>query len=99
MEHVIEVRHLKKSFGALEVLKDVDFIIDKGQVITIIGSSGSGKSTLLRCMNLLEIPDGGEILYHGEDIRIAIVPRLAWSSRALTYLKTKALLRTVCLLK
>ena len=69
MEHVIEVRHLKKSFGALEVLKDVDFIIDKGQVITIIGSSGSGKSTLLRCMNLLEIPDGGEILYHGEDIR------------------------------
>ena len=69
MEHVIEVKHLKKSFGALDVLKDVDFIIDKGQVITIIGSSGSGKSTLLRCMNLLEIPDGGEILYHVEDIR------------------------------
>ncbi len=66
---VIEVRHLKKHFGDLEVLNDINFSVDKGQVISIIGSSGSGKSTLLRCINLLEIPDGGEILFHGDNIR------------------------------
>ena len=62
MEHVIEINHLKKSFGQLDVLHDVNLTIDKGQVVTIIGSSGSGKSTLLRCINLLEIPSDGEIL-------------------------------------
>lgn len=67
-ENIIEIHHLKKHFGALEVLNDIDFYCRSGEVITIIGSSGSGKSTLLRCINLLEIPDGGEILYHGKDI-------------------------------
>ena len=65
---LLEIRHLKKHFGSLEVLKDIDFHCDSKEVITIIGSSGSGKSTLLRCINLLETPDAGEILYHGKDI-------------------------------
>ncbi len=65
---IIDVRHLQKHFGDLKVLNDIDFSVQKGEVVTIIGSSGSGKSTLLRCMNLLEIPDGGQILYHGNDI-------------------------------
>ena len=58
---MIEIKNLKKSFDNLEVLKSIDFHVDKGEVITLIGASGSGKSTLLRCINLLEIPDGGEI--------------------------------------
>ncbi|MFR7896907.1 amino acid ABC transporter ATP-binding protein [Turicibacter sanguinis] len=65
---MINIHHLEKRFGELEVLKDREFHVDKGEVITIIGSSGSGKSTLLRCLNLLEIPDSGEILYRGQDI-------------------------------
>ena len=69
MEHVIEVNHLRKSFGDHEVLKDIHFTADKGEVTCIIGASGSGKSTLLRCINLLEMPDGGEILFHGENIQ------------------------------
>lgn len=65
---IIEINNLKKSFGHLDVLKNIDFHVDQGEVITIIGSSGSGKSTLLRCINLLETPDAGEICYHGQDI-------------------------------
>ncbi|AFS77816.1 glutamine ABC transporter ATP-binding protein GlnQ [Gottschalkia acidurici 9a] len=68
MEKVIEIKHLSKSFGSHEVLKDIDFSVNKGEVVCIIGSSGSGKSTLLRCVNLLEKPSGGEIIYHGENI-------------------------------
>ena len=68
MESVIEVRGLHKAFGSHEVLKGIDFSANKGEVTCIIGSSGSGKSTLLRCINLLEMPDAGEILYHGENI-------------------------------
>ncbi|MBL4931944.1 amino acid ABC transporter ATP-binding protein [Clostridium paridis] len=68
MEKVIDIRHLSKSFGTHEVLKDIDFSVKKGEVICIIGSSGSGKSTLLRCINLLERPSGGKIIYKGEDI-------------------------------
>lgn len=68
MEKVIEIQHLNKSFGTHEVLKDIDFVVNKGEVVCIIGSSGSGKSTLLRCVNLLEKPSGGQIIYHGEDI-------------------------------
>jgi len=68
MEKVIDIRHLSKSFGTHEVLKDIDFSVNKGEVVCIIGSSGSGKSTLLRCVNLLEKPSGGEIIYHGENI-------------------------------
>ena len=68
MERVIEVEGLKKAFGSHEVLRGVDFVTHKGEVTCIIGSSGSGKSTLLRCINLLETPDEGRILYHGDDI-------------------------------
>ena len=68
MEPIIEIRHLKKHFGSLQVLHDVDFNIEKGEVVTIIGSSGSGKSTMLRCVNMLETPSGGEILFHGKNI-------------------------------
>lgn len=67
-EPIIEVRHLGKTFGNHEVLKDVDFDVQKGDVTCIIGSSGSGKSTLLRCINLFESPSSGQILFHGEDV-------------------------------
>ena len=68
MEKVIEIKHLNKSFGSHEVLKDVNFTVNKGEVVCLIGSSGSGKSTLLRCINLLETPSGGEIIYKSENI-------------------------------
>lgn len=68
MENVIEIQNLNKSFGNHEVLKDIEFSVKKGEVVSIIGSSGSGKSTLLRCINLLERPSGGQIIYHGENI-------------------------------
>jgi len=63
---VIEVRDLHKSFGNLEVLKGITTSIDRGEVVVLIGASGSGKSTFLRCMNLLEIPQKGEIIIDGE---------------------------------
>ncbi len=65
---ILQVNHLSKSFGSHEVLRDIDFTVSKGDVTSIIGASGSGKSTLLRCINLLEIPTSGEILYHGENV-------------------------------
>lgn len=65
---ILEIRHLSKSFGSHEVLRDIDFDVQRGDVISIIGASGSGKSTLLRCINLLETPSSGEILYHGENV-------------------------------
>ena len=68
MEKILEIKHLSKSFGSHEVLKDIDFTVSKGDVISIIGASGSGKSTLLRCVNLLETPSSGEILYHGKNV-------------------------------
>lgn len=67
-DEIITVRHLSKSFGTHEVLKDIDFSVRPGDVASIIGASGSGKSTLLRCINLLETPTSGEILYHGTNI-------------------------------
>ena len=67
-EHILEIRHLSKTFGTNAVLKDINFTVDKGDVTSIIGASGSGKSTLLRCINLLETLTTGEILYHGNDI-------------------------------
>ena len=66
--HVLEIRHLSKSFGKHVVLRDIDFTVDTGDVTCIIGASGSGKSTLLRCINMLETPTTGEILYHEKDI-------------------------------
>ena len=68
MSVVIDIQHLNKKFGTHEVLKDVNFQVNKGEVVTLIGSSGSGKSTLLRCINLLETPTAGEIIYNGDNI-------------------------------
>ena len=68
-ESVIKVENLVKSFGDHEVLKKIDFEISKGEVVCIIGSSGSGKSTLLRCINHLETPTSGKILFHGEEVK------------------------------
>ncbi len=67
-ETILEVRHLSKSFGEHEVLKDIDFTVRTGDVTSIIGASGSGKSTLLRCINLLETPTSGQILFHGQEV-------------------------------
>ena len=67
-EMILKVNHLSKSFGTHEVLRDIDFTVSKGDVTSIIGASGSGKSTLLRCINLLENPTSGEILYHGDNV-------------------------------
>jgi putative lysine transport system ATP-binding protein len=68
MSAIIEVEHLQKKFGENEVLKDINLTVNKGEVVTIIGSSGSGKSTLLRCINLLEKPTSGKILYNQENV-------------------------------
>ena len=65
---ILTINHLSKAFGSHVVLRDIDFTVNKGDVISIIGASGSGKSTLLRCINLLETPTSGEILYHNEDV-------------------------------
>ena len=67
-EPILQVKHLSKTFGKHEVLRDIDFSVNSGDVTSIIGASGSGKSTLLRCINLLETPSSGEILYHGANI-------------------------------
>ena len=67
-EKIIEINHLRKQFGENEVLKDINFSVKKGDVTCIIGSSGSGKSTLLRCVNLLEEPTSGEILYKNQNV-------------------------------
>ena len=68
MDNIIELIHLKKTFGDHEVLRDINLTVKKGEVISIIGSSGSGKRTMLRCVNLLETPTGGKILFEGKDI-------------------------------
>jgi putative lysine transport system ATP-binding protein len=67
-EEILRVEGIKKSFGELEVLSDINFSVAEGEVVTIIGASGSGKSTLLRCMNLLEEPDAGHVWFHGKDL-------------------------------
>ena len=66
---ILEIRHLSKFFGKNEVLTDIDFTVSEGDVTSIIGASGSGKSTLLRCVNLLETPTSGEIIYRGTNIK------------------------------
>ncbi|HEU7789669.1 TPA: amino acid ABC transporter ATP-binding protein, partial [Streptococcus pneumoniae] len=65
---ILEIKHLKKSYGQNEVLKDISLTVHKGEVISIIGSSGSGKSTFLRSINLLETPTDGQILYHEQNV-------------------------------
>ena len=65
---IIKIEQLEKSFGDLHVLKGIDLEVNRGEVVCIIGASGSGKSTLLRCINLLETPTNGKVLFHGSDI-------------------------------
>ena len=93
-DRILEIRHLSKTFGTNPVLKDIDFSVSSGDVTCIIGASGSGKSTLLRCLNLLETPTTGEIIYHGpilpikRSMRPSTAPRWEWCSRALICLTT-----------
>ena len=68
MEEILRLEHLEKTFGTHQVLRDISFSVNKGDVISIIGSSGSGNSTMLRCVNLLEEPTGGKIIFEGKDI-------------------------------
>jgi polar amino acid transport system ATP-binding protein len=65
---MLDVKALRKSFGELEVLRGIDLVVGRGEVVCVLGPSGSGKSTLLRCINLLEPPDGGEILLEGKEL-------------------------------
>ena len=67
-ETILKINHLSKAFGKNVVLRDIDFTVNKGDVISIIGASGSGKSTLLRCINLLETPTSGQIIYDEKDV-------------------------------
>ena len=67
-ELILQVSHLSKSFGKREILRDIDFSVRSGDVTSILGASGSGKSTLLRCINLLETPTSGQVLFHGRDV-------------------------------
>ena len=67
-ESILEIRHLSKAFGTNVVLRDIDFTVSNGDVTSIIGASGSGKSTLLRCINMLETPTSGEIIFHGNNV-------------------------------
>lgn len=81
MSEIIKIENLEKKFGDNLVLKDINMSVDEGEVVTIIGSSGSGKSTLLRCINLLEEPSGGKILYRGANILEAKYDRRHFRSR------------------
>ena len=80
-EQVIKINHLSKTFGKNVVLRDIDFSVSTGDVTCIIGASGSGKSTLLRCLNLLETPTTGEILFHGNDIAGAHTDAAAYRAK------------------
>ncbi len=80
-ENILQVRHLEKAFGSHRVLEDIDFDVCPGDVTCIIGASGSGKSTLLRCINLLETPTSGEILYHGKDVTKGGISQAAYRAK------------------
>ena len=80
-ETILKISHLRKDFGSNRVLKDVDFQVERGDVTCIIGASGSGKSTLLRCINLLETPTSGEILFHGQSILTGKVDQCAYRAK------------------
>ena len=80
-ETILNVKHLSKAFGFHQVLRDIDFSVNVGDVISIIGASGSGKSTLLRCLNLLETPTSGEIFYHDTDVLSGSVRAHEYRSR------------------
>lgn len=78
---ILEMKNLGKAFGENVVLRDVSFTVTAGEVISVIGSSGSGKSTMLRCINLLETPSAGEILFHGENIQSPATPLTAYRAK------------------
>ncbi|MEG1918445.1 MAG: amino acid ABC transporter ATP-binding protein, partial [Oscillospiraceae bacterium] len=80
-EPILQISHLSKSFGDNIVLRDIDFSVSVGDVTSIIGASGSGKSTLLRCINLLETPTTGQVLYHGEDVALSKTSAAAYRAR------------------
>ena len=84
-EIILQVNHLSKTFGKNEVLRDIDFTVNKGDVTSIIGASGSGKSTLLRCINLLETPTTGEVLFHGKNVAARGMAAYAYHARVLGY--------------
>ena len=81
MNEILQIQHLSKTFGTNSVLRDIDFTVSTGDVTSIIGASGSGKSTLLRCINLLERPTSGSILFHGEDVTQGKVNEAAYRAR------------------
>ena len=80
-DNIIELSHLQKSFGDHVVLRDISLSVKRGEVISVIGSSGSGKSTMLRCINLLETPSGGSILFEGKDIESPDVKLTSYRSK------------------
>ncbi len=96
---VIEVSHLKKSFGENDVLHDISFSVESGDVISVIGSSGSGKSTMLRCINLLETPTGGSILFHGEEINKKGFPLTEYRSKVIMVFQSFNLFNNMSVLK
>ena len=80
-EMILKINHLSKSFGNHEVLRDIDFTVNKGDVTSIIGASGSGKSTLLRCINMLETPTSGDILFQGQNVTAGAIKAPVYRSR------------------
>ena len=96
---ILEVRHLSKSFGSHEVLKDIGFTVRSGDVTSIIGASGSGKSTLLRCINLLETPTSGEILFHGQDVTAPRFNATAYRSKVGRVFQSFNLFKNMTVLK
>lgn len=96
---LIEVSHLKKSFGANNVLHDINFSVEPGDVISVIGSSGSGKSTMLRCINLLEKPTGGSVSFHGKDISEKGVSLAEYRSKVIMVFQSFNLFNNMSVLK
>ena len=99
MEKIIELVHLKKVFGDNPVLHDIDFSIEKGETVSIIGASGSGKSTMLRCINLLENPTDGKILFHGKDISDKDFNLLKYRAKAIMVFQSFNLFNNMSALK
>lgn len=81
-DFILEINNLQKNFGSHEVLKDINLKVKKGEIISVIGSSGSGKSTMLRCVNLLESPSSGQILFKGENVQSKDFDLCAYRSKA-----------------
>ena len=96
---LIEVSHLKKSFGANDVLHDINFSVEPGDLISVIGSSGSGKSTMLRCINLLEKPTGGSVSFHGKDISEKGVSLAEYRSKVIMVFQSFNLFNNMSVLK